>query len=176
MSAVPAGHPTDFDFFLGRWHVRHERLKGRLVGSTDWEYFEGTSVVRHILGGHGNVDDNVIHLPAGTYCAATLRAFDAASGQWSIWWLDGRAPGSLDVPMVGSFQDGTGTFYANETLEGRPIVVRFLWTRPAPDRPRWEQAVSADGGRTWEANWIMNFSRPSPRGSHPGDTADRTDD
>ena len=25
--------------------------------------------------------------------------------------------------------------------------------------PRWEQAFSDDGGVTWEANWIMEFTR-----------------
>lgn len=112
-----------------------------------------------ILGGYGNVDDNVVELPAGAYRAATIRSFDPRSGQWSIWWLDARSPGSLDVPVVGSFEDGTGTFLADDALDGRPIVVRFRWTASSPDHPRWEQAFSPDGGRTWETNWVMDFSR-----------------
>jgi hypothetical protein len=28
-----------------------------------------------------------------------------------------------------------------------------------PDSCRWEQAYSADGGKTWETNWIMEFTR-----------------
>jgi hypothetical protein len=27
---------------------------------------------------------------------------------------------------------------------------------------RFEQAFSADGGKTWEANWIMTFDRATP--------------
>lgn len=38
-------------------------------------------------------------------------------------------------------------------------TVRFEWTRPHSDAPRWEQAFSPDGGRTWETNWVMNFTR-----------------
>jgi hypothetical protein len=35
--------------------------------------------------------------------------------------------------------------------------VRFIWTRGPT--PRWEQAFSEDGGRTWETNWVMDYTR-----------------
>lgn len=113
-----------------------------------------------MLGGHANVDDNLLHLPSGDYRALTLRSFDATTGLWSIWWLDGRYPGRLDVPVLGRFSDGTGSFYADDTLHGKAIRVRFLW-QPCADtgRPRWEQAFSSDGGETWETNWVMDFYR-----------------
>jgi hypothetical protein len=81
------------------------------------------------------------------------------SGQWSIWWLDGRNPGSIDTPVVGRFENGVGAFLADETFAGKPIRVRFFWTVSRPDRPRWEQAFSTDAGATWETNWIMDFTR-----------------
>lgn len=153
------GSPTDFDFFIGEWSVKHQRLKARLAGCTEWEHFSGSNIARKILGGFGNIDDNLLHLPGGAYRAATLRSFDPKSMAWSIWWLDSRSPSSLDVPVVGRFENGVGTFIANDTLDGKPIVVRFLWSVPAPDSPRWEQAFSPDGGKTWETNWIMEFTR-----------------
>ena len=150
---------SDFDFFIGTWSVAHRRLKERLVGCNEWIEFEGTSVARKILGGLGNIDDNVLELPDGPYRAVTLRSFDINAGTWSIWWLDGRNPGQLDVPVVGGFENGVGTFYADDALGGKPIRVRFRWTLPEPDMPRWDQAFSVDGGETWECNWIMDFSR-----------------
>jgi hypothetical protein len=154
------GCPSDFDFFLGQWTVDHRRLKGRLVGSTDWEIFKGSCFMHKILGGFGNIDDNIVELPSGTYRAATIRSFDPKSKNWSIWWLDSRNPGALDVPVVGTFKEGVGTFLANDSLNGQPIVVRFLWTVSQPSSPRWEQAFSPDGGRSWETNWVMDFRRP----------------
>lgn len=136
-------------------------MRDRLRASTEWELFAGTCLTQKVLGGLGNVDDNTLDLPSGPYRALTLRSFDAETGHWSIWWLDGRNPGHLDTPVVGGFVDGVGTFYAEDTLAGIPIRVRFRWTVPGPDAPRWEQAFSADSGQTWETNWVMDFVRSS---------------
>ena len=149
----------DFDFFIGRWRVVHRRLRDRLASCREWVEFGGSTVVQTILGGLGNIDDNALALPGGAYRALTLRSYDAQALQWSIWWLDGRHPSRLDAPMVGRFENGVGAFYADDTLDGQPIRVRFLWTVRGPDRPHWEQAFSADSGATWEINWTMDFTR-----------------
>ena len=156
---APADGRADFDFFFGRWAVSHRRLRKRLAGDTNWDAFGGTCDTRPILGGLGNFDDNVIDLPGGSYRAATLRTFDPATRQWSIWWIDGRNPLTIDVPMRGTFAGGVGTFMCEDVFEGHPIQVRFLWSRITGDSPRWEQAFSPDGGKTWETNWIMDFAR-----------------
>ena len=150
--------PNDFDFFIGKWRVHHRRLKERLAHSNDWEEFEGTSTVQKILGGLGNMDDNVIELPSGTYRAATIRTYDPAKQRWTIWWIDSRDPGHLDPPVVGRFEKGAGTFYAEDEFKGKPIRVRYLWNA-SPKTPHWEQAFSDDGGKTWETNWTMDFTR-----------------
>lgn len=149
----------DFDFLHGHWQVTHRRLKDRLCGCDDWETFPGQCKAWPVLGGAGNVDDNLLHLPDGSYRAATLRTHDARTGLWSIWWLDGRHPDRLDVPVVGSFVAGVGIFHADDVLDGRPIRVRFRWSETDTPSPRWEQAFSADGGLTWEINWTMRFAR-----------------
>jgi hypothetical protein len=152
-------HCTDFDFQQGRWQVRHRRLKARLAGCTEWETFAGTSEQRPLLGGNGNVEDNLLHLPAGDYRAVALRSYDPEAGTWAIWWLDARNPHALDTPVTGRFEQGIGTFYADDTHEGRAVRLRFLWLDTQGDTPRWEQALSADGGESWETNWVMEFSR-----------------
>jgi hypothetical protein len=160
--AAAAEPHHDFDFLHGRWQVSHRRLRHRLAACTDWDRFGGTCEARPLLDGRGNVDDNTIDLPeslGGRYRAATLRAFDPAERQWSIWWLDGRWPGRIDVPMRGAFDaEGKGLFLADDSFEGRPIRVRFLWLRTRSASPRWEQAFSADQGTSWETNWEMDFT------------------
>jgi hypothetical protein len=64
------------------------------------------------------------------------------------------------VPVIGMFEDGVGTFYAEDIYQGKPLRVRFIWSRTDSPSPRWEQAMSVDGGITWETNWTMDFERP----------------
>lgn len=150
----------DFDFLAGAWRVAHRRLKERLAGSTEWIAFSGTTTAQLVMEGAANIDDNFLDMPGGAYRAVTLRAFDAATSLWSIWWLDGRMPHApLEPPMRGRFDDGVGLFLADETFNGKPIRVRFIWSRITPTSARWEQAFSPDGGKTWETNWIMDFAR-----------------
>src|SRR5437868_14512082 len=66
----------DFEPLVGSWRVHHKRLKERLNGCTEWEEFEGTCTLRSLMDGQANVDDNVLHLPSGTYRAASFRTFD----------------------------------------------------------------------------------------------------
>lgn len=157
LHAAPCA-PSDFNFIIGHWRVRHRRLNARLQGCTAWTEFDGESSTAHILGGFGNLEDNLLHFPEGSVRAAAMRAYDPQTQHWSIWWLDGRNPTRLDVPVVGKFSDHVGVFYADDVLDGKAIKVRFTWTATPGQDPRWEQAFSGDAGATWETNWTMVFS------------------
>jgi hypothetical protein len=168
VKAECAGTPTattsvqhDWDFLVGRWNVKHRRLKARLAGSKEWEEFNGTSTEWLTMGGAGTVDDNVIELPSGTYRAVGVRAYDPKSTQWSIWWLDERHPTAIEPPVMGGFKDGVGTFVGDDTFNGRPIKVRFRWSKITANSAHWDQAFSPDNGATWETNWDMDFTRAS---------------
>ena len=161
-TASATSSATDFDFLAGQWAVKHRRLQRRLAGCTSWDEFTGSSSMQKLMQGRVNVDDNVLELPDGPYRAVTLRSFDPQTRLWAIWWLDGRHPHQIDTPMRGSFETGTGTFYADELIDGRPIRVRFLWNGITADRCRWQQAFSIDGGASWETNWVMDFTRTGP--------------
>lgn len=147
-----------FAFQTGRWQVHHRKLRERLSCCPHWMEFGGICEAREIMDGAGNVEDNVLDDPSGTYRAAALRRIDPATGEWAIWWFDQRHAG-VDPPMRGHFDGGTGTFFCDDQLNGRPIRIRFIWSRTDTPSPRWEQAFSADGGESWETNWIMDFER-----------------
>jgi hypothetical protein len=147
----------DFDFLIGDWDVRHRKLKHRLADSDEWLDFAGVTAMRRLGHGVGNLDENWLEDPAGGYGALTVRYLDR-TGLWSIYWIDSRHP-QMDPAMRGRFEQGIGTFHAEDVFEGKPIRVRFVWTPLTATSARWEQAFSPDGGATWEVNWIMDFSR-----------------
>ena len=148
----------DFDFLIGNWTIHQRRLRERLKGSTEWEEFESASVARKILGGLGNIDEVSMDRESSRLDGFTLRLYDPKSNQWSIYWVD-SVNLDLQIPMVGGFENGRGEFYAQEPFEGRQIFSRFIWSNITPTSCRWEQAFSPDGGKTWETNWIADFTR-----------------
>lgn len=159
---------TDFDFLVGHWTSRQRRLVHRLQGSDEWESFSGRSVVQQLPGGLVNFDTLVAEAWRPGWLGMSLRVFHTATGLWSIHWLthDGggidAATGRLQAPVVGCFQGDHGLFEGEDSCDGRPVRVRFEWQRQGPDRARWQQAFSDDGGRSWEVNWVMEFERDRP--------------
>ncbi len=61
--------------------------------------------------------------------------------------------------MHGRFDGNRGEFLGEDNDDGRPVQVRFVWTRIDATHARWEQAFSYDQGAHWELNWVMEFSR-----------------
>jgi hypothetical protein len=155
MHAMGTAH--DFDFLFGRWNVHNRRLLRRLAGSAEWEEFPAEHVARPLLDGMGNEDEFRTDHDGGMI-GMSFRFFDPKARLWSIYWADSRRCGRLDPPVVGSFADGLGMFEGIDTLAGKPIRVRFVWSQIETPEPRWEQAFSANGGQSWETNWIMEFS------------------
>lgn len=154
------GLPRDFDFLHGAWRVKHRKLKARLAGSNDWWTFDGTCVCQSTMAGMGNMDDNWLDDPNGAYRAMGVRAYDPKTRQWAIWWIDGRNPhGPTDPPVKGSFVNGVGAFDTEDVQVGRKVIVRFEWSKITRSTAVWEQSFSPDGGKTWEMNWHMDFTR-----------------
>ena len=151
-------HSHDFDFLVGKWKVHHWRLAQRLADCHDWVEFDGTLQLWPTMNGKGNIDDNYLGLPSGPYRATGIRGYDPKSGTWAIWWLDERNPHDLGTPVIGNFQNGVGTFEADDTFAGKPIKVRFVWSRITSNLAHWEQAFSSDGGKSWETNWRMDLA------------------
>jgi hypothetical protein len=158
------GAQTDFDYFEGAWQTAQHRMVRTGERKGAWEDFPGTLCMRRYLGGLVTVDE--LYFPRSGQAGLTLRTFDPAKRQWSIYWVSSQT-GRLDpVPVVGGFAAGRGEFYAEDRLDGRPIKVRYLWQIRDRDHARWEQAFS-DDDRNWETNWTAEFTRADPQVTCP---------
>jgi hypothetical protein len=150
----------DFDWEIGAWKTHVKRLQRPLTGSTSWVDYDGTTVVRGVLGNRANIAELSISGPAGRIEGAALRLYEPDTRRWTINYFS-LGDGRLTPPLSGEFRDGVGTFHGDDTLGTRPIKVRFVISPLAVDTWRFEQAFSADEGKTWEVNWVAT-DKPLP--------------
>jgi hypothetical protein len=61
--------------------------------------------------------------------------------------------------VIGGFENGVGLFLSDEVEDGKAFKVRGMWDKISARACRWQQAVSHDGGATWQDNWIMDWQR-----------------
>lgn len=150
----------DFDWEFGSWTTKVRVLRNPLSrGVADWAEYQGTSVVRPILGGRFNLVELSVGGPAGKIEGASLRLYSAPKRRWTLNYANVRN-GLLTAPVEGWFgQSGRGIFYADDILDGRPIKVRFVITVLSNHAAHFEQAYSADAGSTWQVNWVADDTR-----------------
>jgi hypothetical protein len=155
-STKPA--PNDFDFEIGTWKTHLSRLQHPLSGSTAWVDYEGTTVVRSVWNGRANLLELDVKGPSGHIEALSLRLYNPESRQWSLNFA-GVNGGTLSQPTIGEFKNGRGEFFDQEAFNGRTILVRFVISDITADSCHFEQSFSADGGKTWELNWVATDTR-----------------
>jgi hypothetical protein len=159
-TVTPRDGQQDFDWEIGTWATHVRVLRNPLSGAApDWAQFSGTSAVRPILGGRSNIVELSVKGPKGAIEGVALRLYNPQSRQWSLNYASLRG-GVLTAPVYGGFDGkGHGSFYGQDMLDGRAIMVRFMITVVSPNEARFEQAYSADGGANWETNWIAVDTR-----------------
>src|SRR5580704_7290372 len=148
----------DFEPLLGSWKFHLKRRLNPLKGSNTWVEADGTGVCYKIWDGRSELDTIELDGPTGHIEGLTLRTYNPASHQWRLYWANSKT-GILDPPQIGSFKDGRGEFFAQDTINGKTILIRFAWTNLTSDMPHFEQSFSDDGGKTWEVNWISDQTR-----------------
>ena len=141
----------DFAFLTGEW-----RIANRMKQGADWIEFPGEATVVSLLGGNASVEE--LRIPGRNFSGIGLRLYDAAAGVWNDHWINGQQR-TVNPPMPGTFENGVGTFHADDEDNGRPIRARGVWDRITPTSCRWFQGVSRDGGTTWEDSWFMAWTR-----------------
>ena len=151
----------DFDFLIASWKAHVRRLPDRLNNSDVWVEYDGISNHKKLPDSNANFEefdvatsDKKLRIKA-----QTLRLYNPASRQWSIYLVDLDNGTLSSPPVVGHFTGDRGEFYHQEDFKGRVILVRYVWLNLSPNSSRMEQSFSPDGGKTWEVNWICELSR-----------------
>lgn len=150
------GKPGDFDFLSGEWRIHHWQPKTG-THSQEWIEFDGEATVHGILAGICSVEE--LRIPARNFSGMGLRLLDVEKKVWSDHWVNAKSGVVTSPGVTGSFENGAGIFISEEEVDGQKTQFAGIWDLITPKSCRWRQAVSRDGGKTWEQNWIMDWRR-----------------
>ena len=156
-AAVQPDGRNDFDPLIGQWTYHLKRRLHPLTGSTTWVDYTGKGNCRKIWDG-AQIEEAFFDGPNDHLEGFVVRLYNPDTHQWRLYW-NSRKAGIFDPPQVGEFKDGRGDFVAQDTINGKTILIRYEWTKLNTDTPHFEQSFSNDGGKTWEVNWITDQKR-----------------
>src|SRR6266481_8973741 len=130
ITASATSSPNDFDFLVGKWKMHNRHLNKRLENCKDWTEFDSFSENSKILSDTADMDIySTTEFPGQDgkrFEGLTLRLFNPKTRLWSLYWVASNS-GVMDPPVVGSFENGIGHFFAKDTLKDKPIIVLFRW-------------------------------------------------
>ncbi len=168
---VPRDGSHDFDFNIGVWHTHIRRVLDPLSGSSDSMELNGTVTVRKIWGGRAQLEEIEADGPNGHWEGLTLFLYNPQAHQWSQSFINSKSA-TLNAPTIGSFANGRGELFSQDTFNGKSILVRGVWSDITPDAHQYEESYSVDGGQSWHPAFIANLTRekqaaPTDSGSDP---------
>jgi hypothetical protein len=159
--------PSDreFDFWLGEWDVL---LRIRQDDGSWLDARHAAAKIYRVLGGKAVLELWDEKAEERAIRGFSLRHYDHDAGEWVLYlnW-PGRNRSGISS-LTGTFRHGRGTFTSERTAEdGTTTISRYTFSDIAPDRLRWDDAYSTDGGATWRHGWIMEFDRTGDTATWP---------
>jgi len=148
----------DFDFNFGVWKTHIKRILDPLSGSTHSIELNGTVTVRKVWDGRAQLEEIETEGPNGHWEGSTLFLYNPEAHQWSQTFVDSKI-GVLTPGLIGSFKDGRGELFAQDTFNDRSILIRGVWSDIKPDSHHFEESYSDDGGKTWAPAFIADLTR-----------------
>jgi len=152
----------DFDFNTGSWKTHLKRRLHPFSGSNEFIELNGTVEVRDVWGGAAHLEEIEADGPNGHWQGLSLFLYNPAAHQWSQNFVNSKS-GVLVSGLIGSFADGRAELFQQDTLDGRMILVRGVWSNIGPTSHRYEESYSADGGKTWEVQLTADKTKAPPR-------------
>lgn len=154
---------NDFDFNLGVWHTHIRRVLDPFSGSDKSMELDGTVTVRKVWDGRGQLEEIEADGPKGHWEGMTMFLYNPQAHQWTQSFIDSQA-GVLTTPLVGSFKDGRGELFSQETFRDKTVLIRGTWSDIKPDSHHFEEDFSNDGGKTWVPAFIGELTREKQSG------------
>jgi hypothetical protein len=148
----------DFDFNFGVWRTHIKRILDPFSSTTQSIELNGTVTVRKVWDGRAQLEEIEADGPNGHWEGLTMFLYNPQAHQWSQTFTNSKI-GILQPPLIGSFKDGRGELFAQDTFKDRSILVRATWSDIQPNSHHFEEDYSQDGGKTWAPAFIAALTR-----------------
>lgn len=146
---------SEFDFWIGEWDVNLRVLQK----DNSWkDQHRAVARIYSILDGKA-----VLELWSENQSGIngySLRYYNPNKNKWDLWlnWAGKNRSGTFG--LEGEFRHGRGEFFAERKIDEKTAQIsRYTFSDITENSLRWDDGTSADGGRTWGSNWIMEFTR-----------------
>ena len=148
----------DFDFNIGVWRTQIHRILDPLEGGGHTMELSGIVTIRKVWDGRASLEEIEADSPNGHWEALSLFLYNPQSHQWSRSFVNARDP-TPSGAFVGSFKNGRGELYLQDTIDGRSVLVRGVFSDIKPDSHTYTEAYSDDGGTTWRTSLVAHLTR-----------------
>ena len=150
----------DFDFNIGVWKTHIKRSLDPFDAGAKSIELDGTVTVRKVWDGRAQLEEIEADGPKGHWEGLSLFLYNPEAHQWSQSFVNSKV-GALTPSSsnVGEFKDGRGVLIGQDTVNGKTILVRAVWSDIKPGSHQYEESYSNDGGTTWVRSFIANLTR-----------------
>jgi hypothetical protein len=149
----------DFDFNIGVWRTHIKRVLDPFESGTKSVELNGTVTVRKVWDGRAQLEEIEADGPKGHWEGLTLFLYNPEGRQWSQSFVNSKVGTLSSSTNVGEFKDGRGVLVGQDTLNGKTILVKAVWSDIKPESHQYEESYSSDGGATWVRSFIANLTR-----------------
>jgi hypothetical protein len=148
----------DFDPLAGTWKAHTKYRAHPFAGSDTWIESDGSEIFQKLW------DGAMLELSEGPSAngpvGLMLYTYNPQGHQWYVYFASSK-DGKVGLPNVGEFRNGRGEFFVQDTLNGKSLLNRYVWSQITSSSPHFEESWSSDGGRTWESVRIVDLARVS---------------
>lgn len=156
-AAAPAPPPpctgpeySGLDFWVGTWDAAWPAAGGNPAGTA-------TNRIEKILGGCV-ISENFEAAGPSPLIGKSYSTFSPRQKKWRQTWVDNQ---SSYLDFDGDFSNPDGKIFAMDSVapDGKPRKMRMVFKNITSDAFDWSWESSTDGGKTWQVQWPIHYTR-----------------
>lgn len=150
--AAPCTSPeySGLDFWVGTWDATWPAGGGTPAGTA-------TNRIEKILGGCV-ISENFEAAGPSPLVGKSYSTFNPRLKKWQQTWVDNQ---SSYLALDGDFANPEGKIFAMDAVgpDGKARKLRMVFKNVTADAFDWSWERSIDGGKTWQVQWPIHYSR-----------------